>query len=261
MPFRLYIDEVGNDDLGHVSDERHRYLSLTGVVMDQAYVRDIASPNLDRWKAEIFQHDPDTPILLHRKDIMHKKGAFGVLNDSALRERFDETLVRYLTDTEYTVISAVIDKKGMLNQRHWIQKEPYHYLMEILVEKFTQLLERRNDIGDVMPEKRQGAKDSALQAAFEFVRENGTNFVQSHRIQSRIRARKLKFRTKRDNITGLQICDLIAHPSHMAIRHAQNHDVVLGPFAQRIIPMLKATKYDRSPYNGAIVGYGVKYLP
>ena len=79
--FRLYLDEVGNDDLSHASLDEHRYLSLTGVAIRHDHVRDQATPNLDRIKREIFSHDPDDPIILHRKDIINRRGPFGCLND------------------------------------------------------------------------------------------------------------------------------------------------------------------------------------
>jgi hypothetical protein len=58
MAYRLYVDEVGNDDMGHTDDERHRYLSLSGVAMDPDYVRDHATPALNALKS-ILKHDPD----------------------------------------------------------------------------------------------------------------------------------------------------------------------------------------------------------
>lgn len=137
MSFRLYVDEVGNDDLTHVADERHRYLSLTGIILQNDYARDSATPRLVALKAEIFRHDPDAPVILHRKDLVNRRGPFGVLGDEALCRRFDETLLRYLCETDYTVITAVIDKKAMLAQRHWRENHPYHFLMNILVEKFA----------------------------------------------------------------------------------------------------------------------------
>jgi len=33
MKYRMYVDEVGNSDLGASLDPNHRYLSLTGVVL------------------------------------------------------------------------------------------------------------------------------------------------------------------------------------------------------------------------------------
>jgi len=98
---------------------------------------------------------------------MGLKGAFQCLNDDATRKTFDDAILRMIQETEYTVITALIDKQWMLRQRHWTKNHPYHYLMEILVEKYARFLIRKNDIGDVMPESRQNPKDALLQKAEE----------------------------------------------------------------------------------------------
>jgi len=90
---------------------------------------------------------------------------------------------------------------------------------------------------------------------------NGTHYVSAHRMKYRIRATKLKFRTKQDNIAGLQLCDLLAHPSHIYVRQQMNHAVTLGPFATKVIRILTDRKYDRNPHSGTIRGYGYKHLP
>ena len=176
-------------------------------------------------------------------------------------DRFDALLLNYLTTTEYTVITALIDKKAMLSKTYWSRNHPYHYLMEILVEKYVQFLERSDDTGDIMPEQRRGKKDRALEIAYAQVRTIGLDYVDARRIKARLPANHLKFRDKRASVTGLQICDLVAHPSHMFIRLRQRHAVILGAFANRILPILRDYKYDRSPRNGRIQGYGIKYLP
>jgi Protein of unknown function (DUF3800) len=258
--YRLYLDEVGNDDIGNVADDRYRYLSLTGVIIQHDYARDVAGPRLEELKREIFCQDPDEAVILHRKDIFQRKGIFGKLNDIALCARFDAAIISYLTEIDYVVITVFIDKKGMMNQTHWNNKHPYHYLMEILVEKYVQWLERHNGDGDVMPEMRRGKKDAALQKAFNYVQRWGSYYVNSTRVRARLPGNKLKFRAKYENISGLQICDLLAHPSHMDIRLRKGHRVNIGTFSQQIIPILGGSKYDRS-YAGGIVGYGIKYLP
>ena len=168
--------------------------------------------------------------------------------------------MRIFETTEYVLITALIDKEWMLRQAHWTKTHPYHYLMEILVEKYVQLLERKHAIGDIMPESRQD-KDALLQLAFDDVRKKGTDFVSKARIASALRGSQLKFRKKLDNIAGLQLCDLIAHPSHIYTRSLMAHDVSLGAFSTEVCNILVASKYDRSPWNGKIVGYGIKHLP
>tara|TARA_X000001316_G_C921607_1_gene36107 strand:+ start:1506 stop:2153 length:648 start_codon:yes stop_codon:yes gene_type:complete len=211
-------------------------------------------------KDDIFKHDPDAPLVFHRKKILGLKGPFGILEDKQTQAQFNDHIIRLFTECEYTIITALIDKDWMLRQRHWRKNHPYHYLMEVLVEKYVQFLERQEGIGDIMPEARLGRADEALQGAFETVRQEGTDFVDAERMQAAIPSKNLKFRTKRDNIAGLQFCDLLAHPSHIYVRSQMGHDVALGPFATRIIGILLHDKYDRSHW-GKIKGYGVKHFP
>lgn len=258
--FRLYVDEVGTDGLTHLEKDKHRFLSLTGVAMRVSHARDHLCRNMDWIKANVFEHDPDAPIVLHRKEIMGLKGPYEILKHQEKRDLFDRAIMRLFGSTEYKVITALIDKNWMVKQGHWAKTHPYHYLMEILVEKYAQFLERQGEIGDIMPESRQG-KDRLLQGACDAVRKNGTDYVSSARIQSAIRARQLKFRTKKENISGLQLCDLLAHPSHIYTRSLMGHDVTLGPFSAQVSEILVRDKYDRSQKSGKIIGYGIKHLP
>lgn len=260
--FRLYVDEVGTDDLVHLDKDNHRYLSLTGVAMRLDEARDVLEPSMDRIKARIFKQDPDNPVILHRKEILGNKGVFETLRrNPEKRKEFNQDILSIFSSVKYTTITALIDKSWMVKQKHWHQRHPYHYLMEIIVEKYAQFLERENDIGDIMPESRMGKKDCLLQGSFTTVKQDGTHYVDSNRINSVIRSKNLKFRTKKSNISGLQICDLIAHPSHINTRVKMGHSVCLGPFSQSVVNILEANKYDRSPYNGKIEGYGIKHLP
>jgi len=258
--YRLYVDEVGTDDLVHLHEDNHRFLSLTGVTMRIDHARDHLNVLLNNIKADIFEHDPDIPLILHRKDMMGFKGPYRCLRDAERRALFDEAILNVFQSTDYVVFTALIDKLWMQRQHHWEQKHPYHFLMEILVEKYTLFLERQNAIGDIMPERRHGKKDRMLQKAYDHTRQKGARYVSATRMQSALRGKELKFRSKKDNIAGLQLCDLLAHPSHIHVRESMGHAVSPGPFATKVIAILDAHKYDRSFY-GHTDGYGIKHLP
>lgn len=258
--YRLYVDEVGTDDLGHLETDDDRYLSLTGVAMEISHARDDLTPKLDWIKANVFDHDPDEPLIFHRRKIVQRKGPFGVLNDEHKRALFDKALLRIFKTCDYRVITVVIDKKAMVRKANWREKHPYHYLMAIMADKFTRFLERKGAIGDIMPEARMGKKDTHLQQAYEAVRRDGVYYVSGSQICAAIPSGNLKFRPKADNVAGLQLADLLAHPSHMIVRERQGHDVALGSYCRRIKPLLIESKYDRSN-GGTIMGYGMKWLP
>jgi hypothetical protein len=80
------------------------------------------------------------------------------LRNAELNDRFERWLLNFLTETEYRVITVVIDKGAMIRKTYWLQRHPYHYLMKILVEKYVQWLERNGCVGDIMPEMRKGKR-------------------------------------------------------------------------------------------------------
>ncbi len=261
MPYRLYIDEVGNDDLAHTDDDNHRYLSLTGIVMDIVHARDVLKPKFDELKADVFSHDPDDPLIFHRKEIVQRKKHFACLNRQDVRDMFDKRIMDIARECDYVVITTFLDKKAVLKNTHGRDRHPYHFLMNIMVEKYTQFLERRKAIGDLMPEARTAKQNNLLQDAFATVRNEGTYYISPSRIQTALPASHLKFRCKKDNVAGLQLCDLVAHPSHMHIRSLRGHAVKIGDFCNRIRQVLCQSKYDRSPTTGRILGYGIKMVP
>lgn len=95
--YRLYVDEVGHDALTGFDKDKQRYLSLTGVAIVIDHARDTLTPNMNWIKANVFQHDVDDPIILHRKEIMGLKGPFECLRDIDKRSLFDKAFYAYLT--------------------------------------------------------------------------------------------------------------------------------------------------------------------
>ena len=76
MKYRMYVDEVGSPDVGSSRDPRHRYPSLTGVVLDLAHVDAVVFPELERLKRTYFGGHPDEPIILHRKELVNAAPPF-----------------------------------------------------------------------------------------------------------------------------------------------------------------------------------------
>ena len=48
--YRIYIDEVGNNDLKSSDNPNHRYLSLTGVIFELEYAKNILRPTIENLK-------------------------------------------------------------------------------------------------------------------------------------------------------------------------------------------------------------------
>ena len=101
MKYRMYIDEVGNSDLNSSDNPLHRFLSLTGIIVDLQYVRDNLFPDMENLKAKFFNSHPDEPLIFHRKELVNAKPPFSALRDEETQRAFDRDLLGYLNDWEY----------------------------------------------------------------------------------------------------------------------------------------------------------------
>ena len=84
MKYRIYIDEVGNSDLDSSEDRNHRFLSLTGVIVNLDHVETVIHPEMEALKARFFRHHPDDPVIFHRKEMLNAKGSFEPLRESTI---------------------------------------------------------------------------------------------------------------------------------------------------------------------------------
>jgi len=252
MKYRIYIDEVGNPDLESSENPNHRFLSLTGIILELNYVKSVLYPQMEALKSKYFDYHPDEPIVLHRKEIVNARPPFQNLRDPAVRARFDVELLSLLRSWRYIVISVCLDKKKHKETYTAWRYDPYHYCLAILLERYTLFLERVNARGDAMAESRGGKEDKRLKESFHRLWVNGTDYIHADSFQKTLTSRQLKVKSKANNVSGLQLSDLLAHPSRNEIlkEHGLLH-TTLDPFAKSIIEILQA-KYDQQ--SGRIFG-------
>lgn len=256
--YRMYVDEVGNSDLKSASDPNHRFLSLTGIMIRLTHVRSHVHPQVERLKQEFFNAHPDEPLVLHRKELMYGHPPFDALRDGATRERFDAVLLSLLRDWQYFVVSVVVDKKEHLDTYGEWAQDPYHYALEVLMERFVFFLDGMGAVGDILAESRGGRDDMRLKQEYTRIFEGGSDYLPAERFAARLTSRQLKVKPKVANIAGLQLADLIAHPSRMEIL-LESGKIEGGrdnPFAREVIKIL-AGKYYRRGFRV----YGKKILP
>jgi len=257
---RLYIDEVGNHDLRTSRhDENNRFLSLTGLIVSLDYVRDVLHPAIEDLKRRHFGDHPDDPIILHRKELLNRRPPFQALRDPGVRAAFDLELMTLIQDLNYTVITAVIDKWEHFDRyKVWLY-DPYHYCMRVILERYVLDLQARSARGDVMAESRGGREDMRLKAEFQHIYTNGAE-VGSDVFAARLTSGQLKVKPKSANIAGLQLADMIAHPSFATAKAIHFGQPIPDNFGGEIGRILEDSKYRRK-WDGRIEGYGRKWLP
>lgn len=122
-------------------------------------------------------------------------------------------------------------------------------------------LEAEQSPGDVMAEARGGKEDRKLKTSFARIFEQGTDYVKYDRFHAALTSREIKLKQKYNNIAGLQLADLIAHPSHKSILATHQNQKQPEDFGGRIIDILMTSKYLRNPRSGKTEGWGKKWLP
>ncbi len=260
MKYRLYIDEVGNSDLGSSKDPNHRYLSLTGVILNLEYVSTTAFPAIEALKRDHFNSHPDEPVTLHRKELVNKKHPFESLRDPATETAFNQSLLNLIQNLDYAVITVVIDKLEH-NQRYEAWRfDPYHYCMTVIVERYVLWLKSKGAVGDVMAESRSGKEDLSLKDAFERVYTNGSDFMEPEMFVAYLTSRQLKVKIKSNNIAGLQLADIVAYPSFRATLAHKERQSLADNFGGKIGKILEDSKYVRGP-DGQIDSWGREWLP
>ena len=258
--YRLYIDEVGNSDLGASNNPNHRYLSLTGVVFELNYVQHIVFPTIENLKTKYFQSHPDDPIIFHRKELVNKDPPFQNLRNSDVEQAFNQELLEVIRNLDYELFTVVIDKLDHQQRYQTWRFDPYHYCLTVLVERYILWLQARKSVGDVLAESRGGKEDRRLKDSFERVCEKGSDFIEPAIFMTFLTSKQLKVKPKSNNIAGLQIADLLAHPSFRATLARHNNESLPTNFGGQIAQILEESKYCRSP-RGQIYGWGRKWLP
>lgn len=258
--FRLYIDESGDHTYGNVEDDTKRYLGLTGCIIDSEKYRSTFHPQLESLKQKHFPHSPDDLVILHRKDIINRRGPFWRLRDMEKREAFNRDLLSFFREQDYTVVTVVIDKKAHIERYQEAAFHPYHYCLAAVLERYCGFLNFYGAQGDVLAETRGGTEDKQLQEAYKSVYNSGTQFRRAAFFQGVLTSKEIKLKPKHANIAGLQLADLLAYPLKQEIliengRLPNTEDV----FGKRICESIRY-KYNRQVYADRVYGYGKIFL-
>jgi Protein of unknown function (DUF3800) len=259
MKYRIYIDEVGNNDMGSSNDPNHRFLSLTGVVFDLEYVRSTLTPDVEMLKNKYFNSHPDAPVIFHRKELMNKKHPFKSLVDLQLEQEFNQDYLGLLAKWPFKTITVLIDKLEHQNRYAIWRYDPYHYCLAIMFERYHLRLRELGEKGDMMIESRGGKEDLRLKKSYTRIFEKGTEWIKPEEIDETITSCELKVKPKSANIAGLQIADLLAYPLHRyALKHYNLKNDGRNTFNERILDVIKPKIYKN---GNRLDGYGLKLLP
>lgn len=261
--YRLYIDESGDHvfhDKVAMEEASHRYLALVGCWFKTKPDYLDFHKAIEDFKQRYLPHNPDEPIILHRKEIINFSGPFWRLRDDVKREAFDRDLLITIESSEFKLVVVVIDKLEF-KLRYPDPFHPYHTALGFMLQWFCGYLNHVNRQGDVMAESRGGREDSLLKNAYDHIYVHGDMHNRATFFQRVLTSKQLKLKKKSANIAGLQLADLLAYPARQDV--LVEHERIADPgdiFGTRLIQAVRM-KYNRHLYEGRIEGYGKVLFP
>ncbi len=258
--YRLYIDESGDHTYSEENKPEKRYLGLTGLIIESEYYRTKFQPELEILKQNYFPYSPDEPVILHRKDLINKRGPFWRLRDPRKGKSFNEEFLNFLKNKKYTIITVVVDKKTHVERYQKASHHPYHYCMMVMLERYCGFLNLFNVVGDVLAESRGGKEDLQLKEAYRNIYRSGTQFRSPEFFQKTLSSREIKLKPKAANIAGTQIADLLAHSCKTEILIDKKVIKKWSKVFSKTICEVIKSKYNQHIFNGRVYGYGKIFL-
>ncbi len=260
--YRLFIDEVGHDNLNASSSVPERHLSLMGVVLNGRGHADLKI-RMDALKVEAFG---TSNVCLHRRELIDKRTPpFDKLNDMLVREKFDAGMMALFEDADYTALTVQVDKQALISKYPIWRFPPYHYCLTCMVERYVMWLKEKSipgriAQGDVMVEWRGVAPNMRLERSYTRLYRKGSDNVSAAEMRTYLSSAQIKIEKKEANIAGLQLADLLANPASRYMICRKTGERMTAPFSRAVMRILLSQKFRRGP-KGRIDGYGLKVLP
>ena len=260
--YRLYIDESGDHAYKHLDVPSTRYLALLGVWFKRVNDYVTFADDLERLKRDFWGPRPDSPVILHREDMINTRGPFEIFRDLPLRQRFNARLLDLVDAARFTMIVVIIDKqrhaRGYARPDH-----PYHYCLAAMLDRYCGWLNYYKSRGDVMAEARGKKEDRLLAEEYRRIYTKGTRMFTNPKEhhQKALTSAAIKLRLKRDNVAGLQLADLLAHPVRQQALREEGLIADSGEaFGKQIYAAVEG-KFNMNYADGRVKGYGKVWLP
>lgn len=256
----MYIDETGSQGISKHPSPANRLLCLMGCIVSRRHYVDKFFPCLSAIKAEFFGERTGNPVVLHRFEIDQRSGHFAVLNDKTVRDRFNRAMAQFYRDHDYALISVAIDKHAHSQRYGKNAWHPYHYCARLLFERYCLFLRKRGVKGDAVAESRNECDNKALEAEWLSQFKGGTKYIGSHVTTSVLMDGQLNFRTKADNVAGLQLADMLLQPALEEMRVERGERKMIKNYGDVHICSAIRGKWDCAG-DGKIWGYGKVWVP
>jgi len=233
-----------------------------GVFMRRDTHDQLLTPRIIGIKSDLFGHNDFSPVVLHRRDMVQKKPPFDILQaDSRVAYEFETRWAALVREVPYIALASAIDKHAHVEKYKVWQRDPYHYCLECLLQRYVYWLNRHGFVGDVLIESRGKDPDKRLKRAYKHFYVHGLDKLSPSVIQARLTSNELKIAMKAEDVAGHQLADSLAHPVLRYMQSRYDGAQLADGFGQKLVKILLQHRFSRHPQSHEIEGWGLKWLP
>lgn len=198
----LFLDELKSNDI-------YKNFCIGGCFIEESHYRNVVVKKMNTLKNDVFGN---TGLVLHESELEQKKGKFNILNKNDKEQLFWEKLKIIFDECDIHTLCAGINHDN-LKKYYPSNKErysEYYITLQIILENFVHFLVANKGTGCVYFESRDITADYEMQVQYESIKNNGTLFIPSSVMKTRLKA--ISFPLKLDNNVGLQLADFVPNP-------------------------------------------------
>lgn len=207
--YYMFVDECGDPVLKNINED-FPVFTLCGIIVSKPQLK-----SLEKKIAELKKHFwGEKEIILHSRDVRkHQRGFEVLLNTDVKRDFYERINAIIGDDGAFTIVSCSILKFPYI-ERNGRNGDIYGLALSRLIERSIFYLDEiGNKVGsdlNIIMEMRGKKEDNVLAGYYNMFKTKGTKWLTPERLNSHLA--KFKFLSKKQNVTGLQVADLVAYP-------------------------------------------------
>lgn len=260
-PYTIFIDECG----GHSPPMPGAFpaFCLCALLVDKHTYDEFLVPRWEGLKARFLQSSDGT-TLRGRSSITHEPSLRPRNLKHRLRsvptgpELFEREFSALIEEVDFTVIAAVVRTDDYYRQYsgsqvdRFLPSSVYSLCLDFIMERAVHFLSsgNRSGLGRAVAESRERREDALLQYEYVRLQLEGTQYASDSWFRQQL-SPTIEFKTKGENICGLQLVDILARPIA---------EKVVDPLTPvRRWDAVRAKLYDGE--QGRPESYGLKVFP
>ena len=245
--FIVYVDESGDHGM-QTLDPAYPVFVLSFCVFYKKHYSEKVVPALHQFKFDHFGHDL---VVLHEHEIRKEKGDFKFAHRAA-KGQFIEQLHGLIEQSNFILISSVVNKEQLRVKHSGLHSNPYHLALGFCLEtlfEFVQEKGQQDRLTHVVVECRGKKEDDELELEFRRFCDRADRLGRSLPFD-------IIFADKKVNSVGLQLADLVARPVGLSVPRPGQPN--------RAFEVLKRKFFcsgGRNRVGEGYDGWGLKILP